>query len=286
MSYSLETIAFRTNANRPADPCAFPSPDRLVDPAASAAVSEHAPDWFVPEIWQLCLDWMARDLGAAGAGLLLFDLHTSSQSGVNRKVDASANTNKEARVWATIGDAALPRLLWLHDHGSRPAWPTCMRRIPVGQWLACATVHGLIGDAVRPADSPSQVVGAKLAQSASTLVYVGFQAQPSQASALMLRARNAGAALVTAAQALASVRDQGHEAQWVRESRRIQVTQLARNHCLTAAESVILHHLIAGNTCHDIARKRAVTINTVKSQVKSIHGKLGVHRAGQIYGLL
>ena len=284
MSYSLEPAAFRTNANSLADPCACLSTDRRVDRTVATAVSEPAPDWFVPEIWQFCLNWMARDLGAAGAGLLLFDLQAPPQTTVNHKVNT--NTIKDARVWATVGDAALPKLLWLHDHGSRPAWPTCMRRIPVGQWLACETVQGLIGDAIRPADSQSQVVGAKLAQSASTLVYVGFQAQPSQASALILRARNAGAALVTAAQALASVRDQGHEAHWVRESRRIQVTQLARNHCLTAAESNILHHLIAGNTCHDIARKRAVTINTIKSQVKSIHGKLGVHRAGQIYGLL
>lgn len=286
MSYSLEPAALRTNANSLAVARACLSTDRRVDRTAATAVSEPAPDWFVPEIWQFCLDWMARDLGAVGAGLLLFDLQAPPQTSLNRKVNANTNTNNDARVWATVGDAALPRLLWLHDHGSRPAWPTCMRRIPVGQWLACETVHGLIGDAVRPADSPSQVVGAKLAQSASTLVYVGFQAQPSQASALLLRARNAGAALVTAAQALASVRDRGYEAHWVRESRRIQVTQLASNHCLTAAESNILHHLIAGNTCHDIARKRAVTINTVKSQVKSIHGKLGVHRAGQIYGLL
>jgi DNA-binding CsgD family transcriptional regulator len=29
-----------------------------------------------------------------------------------------------------------------------------------------------------------------------------------------------------------------------------------------------------------------VTLSTVKSQIKSIYGKLGVHRAGQIYGLL
>ena len=83
MSYSLETAAFRTNAHRLADPCACLSTDRWVDRTAATAVSEPAPDWFVPEIWQFCLDWMARDLGAVGAGLLLFDLQASPPTSVN-----------------------------------------------------------------------------------------------------------------------------------------------------------------------------------------------------------
>ena len=80
MSYSLETATFRANANRLADPCACLSTDRWVDRTAATAVSESAPDWFVPEIWQFCLDWMARDLGAVGAGLLLFDLQAPPQT--------------------------------------------------------------------------------------------------------------------------------------------------------------------------------------------------------------
>ena len=287
MSYALETAASLFNATGLADPCKRPSTDRQVEPASRAPVSEPAPDWFVPKIWQLCLDWMARDLGATGAGLLLLDLPPQALShNGGGKAGARANGPENAKVWATVGDATLPRQLWLHDHGSRPAWATCMRRIAVGQWLACETLHGLIGDAIQPEDSCAPVVGAKLAHGATTVVYVGFESRLGQTAALAQRAQMAGAALATAAQALVRVRDQGFEAQWMRDSRRTQVAQLARNHCLTPAESHVLDQLITGITCHDIARQRTVTLSTVKTQVKSIYSKLGVHRAGQIHSLL
>ena len=286
MSYALETAAYPLNAIGLAEPCMYPSKGRRVEPASNARASESAPAWFVPKIWQLCLDWMARDLGAAGAGLLFLGLPPQAPSHSGGKAGARASGPENAKVWATVGDAALPRQLWLHDHGSRPAWATCMRRIAVGQWLACETLHSLIGDAVQPADSSAPVVGAKLAQSASTVVYVGFQSAPGQTAALAERAPMAGMALATAAQALVRVRDQGYEAQWVRDSWRTQVTQLAKDHCLTDAESHILHELVTGTACHDIARLRTVTLSTVKSQVKSIYSKLGVHRAGQIHSLL
>lgn len=286
MSYALETATYASNAIGLANPCNYPSADRRVEPASKAPASEPTPDWFVSTIWQLCLDWMARDLGATGAGLLFLGLPPPPRSNIGAKSIAKATAYEYLKVWAAVGDAGLPRQLWLHDHGSRPAWPTCMRRIPVGQWVACETLHGLIGDAVQPADSSAPVVGAKLAHGASTVVYAGFQARPEQAAALAERAQLAGAALATAAQALVRVRDQGYEAQWMRDSRRTQVAQLARSHCLTDAESHVLHQLVSGITSHDIARKRTVKLSTVKSQVKSIYSKLGVHRVGQIHNLL
>jgi DNA-binding CsgD family transcriptional regulator len=287
MSYSLETAASLFNATGLADPCKRPSTDRQVEPASRAPVSEPAPDWFVPKIWQLCLDWMARDLGATGAGLLFLGLPPQALShNGGGKAGARANGPENTKVWATVGDATLPRQLWLHDHGSRPAWATCMRRIAVGQWLACETLHGLIGDAIQPEDSCAPVVGAKLAHGASMVVYAGFQSRPGQAAALAKRALLGGAALAAAAQSLVRVRDQGQETQWARESRHTQIAHLVKMHSLTEAESHILHQLVSGTPCRDIARKRTVMLSTVKSQIKSIYSKLGVHRAGQIYGLL
>ncbi len=268
------------------------SPDRhncaIANRLEEPREAEPTPDWFVPKIWQLCLDWLARDLGAAGAGLLFLDLGAPVQSSErpNTKTKTGANAKNDIKVWATVGDAALPRLLWLHDHGSRPVWSTCMRRIPVEQWVVCDSVHGLTGDTLPPINGSAHVVGAKLAQGTSTVAYVGFNVHPEQASALVQQAQTAGSALAAAARSMVSVRDQGREAQWVRASRQTQVTQLAMSHGLTTAESTILHQMVAGSTCHDIARQRAVTVNTVKSQVKSIHSKLGVHRVGQIHSLL
>lgn len=290
MSYSLETATYPSKTNSAPDRRVHPAPIRPVVAPAATTASPSPPEWFVPKIWQLCLDWMARDLGATGAGLLFLDLGAPAQFGessnTKTRINRNATPNQEAKVWAIVGDVALPRLLWLNDHGSRPAWATCMRRMPVEQWVACATVHGLTGDAEQPTDGSAHVVGAKLAQGTSTVAYVGFKALPEHAHVLVQQAQIAGAALATAARSLVSARDRGHEAQWVRASRHGQITQLAANRGLTAAEGVILHQLIAGSTCHDIARQRAVTVNTVKSQVKSIHSKLGVHRVGQIHNLL
>jgi DNA-binding NarL/FixJ family response regulator len=286
MSYALESATCPLNIAGSADLCTHSTADRQAASPSAGVTCEPAPDWFVPKIWQLCLDWMARDIDAAGAGLLFFGLPPAAPSGTGGKGRVKTAGNENVKVWATVGDTALPWQIWLQDHGSRPAWPTCMRRISLCQWVVCETQHGPIDAAVRPSDSSSLVVGAKLAHGASMVVYAGFQSRPGEATALAQRALLGGAALAAAAQSLVRVRDQGQEAQWARESRHTQIAHLVKMHSLTEAESHILHQLISGTPYRDIARKRTVTLSTVKSQIKSIYGKLGVHRAGQIYGLL
>ena len=46
---------------------------------------------------------------------------------------------------------------------------------------------------------------------------------------------------------------------------------------LSEREIEILHLMVAGLSNREIADKDIVSINTVKTQVKSIYGKLGVH---------
>jgi LuxR family transcriptional regulator, maltose regulon positive regulatory protein len=46
---------------------------------------------------------------------------------------------------------------------------------------------------------------------------------------------------------------------------------------LTERELEVLRLMAAGLSSHDIANKDIVSINTVKTQVRSIYGKLGVH---------
>jgi LuxR family maltose regulon positive regulatory protein len=46
---------------------------------------------------------------------------------------------------------------------------------------------------------------------------------------------------------------------------------------LTKRELDILRLIVAGLSTRDIAEKNVVSINTVKTQVKSIYGKLGAH---------
>lgn len=50
---------------------------------------------------------------------------------------------------------------------------------------------------------------------------------------------------------------------------------------LTAREIQMLRALAEGCSNEEIARRHFVSVNTVKTHLKQIHGKLGVHRRGQ-----
>lgn len=55
---------------------------------------------------------------------------------------------------------------------------------------------------------------------------------------------------------------------------------------LTAAEARIARHLLEGSTASDIAANDEVSINTVRSQIRSILVKTGVSRQTDLIGLL
>ncbi len=55
---------------------------------------------------------------------------------------------------------------------------------------------------------------------------------------------------------------------------------------LTDAEHMVLRELLSGTPAKRIATCRDVAVSTVRSQIKSIYGKLDVHRLSQIYARL
>ncbi len=62
--------------------------------------------------------------------------------------------------------------------------------------------------------------------------------------------------------------------------------QAKRRFALTEAEHMVLRELLSGIPAKRIASRRDVAVSTVRSQIKSIYGKLDVHRSSQIYARL
>lgn len=61
------------------------------------------------------------------------------------------------------------------------------------------------------------------------------------------------------------------------------VTQAAPRFGLTVAEQAVLRELAAGMPAKRIALRKDVSVNTVRSQIKSIYAKLDIHRVSQVY---
>lgn len=73
-----------------------------------------------------------------------------------------------------------------------------------------------------------------------------------------------------------------HEEQWFAD----RCALLARDHQLTARETEIFALLAQGRTVHGISEKLFVSENTVKSHIKSIYQKLGIHVRSELIDLV
>lgn len=73
-----------------------------------------------------------------------------------------------------------------------------------------------------------------------------------------------------------------HEEQWFAN----RCEAIAREHQLTAREAEIFALLAQGRTVHGISEKLFVSENTVKSHIKSIYQKLGIHLRSQLIDLV
>lgn len=73
-----------------------------------------------------------------------------------------------------------------------------------------------------------------------------------------------------------------HEEQWFAE----RCAYLAGEHRLTARETEIFALLAQGRTVHGISEKLFVSENTVKSHIKSIYQKLGIHLRSELIDLV
>lgn len=213
------------------------------------------------EAWQLGLDLFCAAAGARSVGIVV--LHRESTG---------------HRVIAELGCAERAHQAWQQDiggasaaddpQGSTEGW----RRIQVGPAVGVAAT----------ADPQASLWGCKLFDAGTYCAYIGLESDrlltDKQLQLLVSHMRRYCRAL----------EKDLWLAPWMAASP--SPTELAgeasRQFGLTPAEEMVLRELLSGAPAKRIATRRGVEVNTIRSQIKSIYGKLDVHRACEIYARL
>jgi DNA-binding CsgD family transcriptional regulator len=184
-----------------------------------------------------------------------------------------------AQPCAEFGCAAHARVVWMHDvrtslaHGSSG--------LPLRQWRP-------MGIAVERMDAvsvlgPDGIWGYKLFATASHRGYMGLQSHAPLTEGQLLQLEELSARF---AQVLQDVMHGAHVLSEPAPDLPALVARAAPHFRLTGAEQSVLRELACGMPAKRIALCKNVTVNTVRSQIKSIYAKLDIHRVSQVYGRL
>lgn len=234
---------------------------RIVAPAAQPVSGDDIGKRLHRHIWQFGIDWLCEAVDASAVGVLVVRRATAGD-----------------QIVGNLGCPALAHAAMLHRL-SEPStgWS---RSFTTAGWsrLAHASETALPGASAEPGERWAY----QLPNSGDLDVYVGVQTRrpqtPESLRQLTMHVSRLGQALAT---------ELSPRARGSAEASPVDMAMEAVNDVgLTLAEKEVLRELLTGTPAKRIATRRDVSVSTVRTQIKSVYGKLNVSRASQIYGRL
>jgi DNA-binding CsgD family transcriptional regulator len=212
-------------------------------------------------IWQLGVELFCAATGAKSGGVVVL-----------------YNGAAGARVVAELGRAMHGRIAWLHDtsapHAGRPSGGA------VCDWQRIVVVPQELGDEPHPAQYC--LWGCKLIDVGGYCAYMGLECDGPLTDQALRQVVTLGKQFARALKMDLCLPTPEPESPGP-----IALAHLAASRfALTEAESLVLSEMMSGTPAKRIASRRNVSVSTVRSQIKSIYGKLDIHRASQIYSRL
>lgn len=212
-------------------------------------------------IWQLGVELFCAATGVKSGGVVVL-------------YNGAAGT----RVVAELGRAMHARIAWLHDtsepgSGRSPGVVGCV-------WQRIDVVPQAPGATPRPAQG--WIWGCKLIDIGGYCAYMGLESDGPLTEQALRQVVTLGRQFASALEM-----DLCLPADEPESATPIALAHLAASRFgLTEAEALVLTEMMSGTPAKRIASRRNVSVSTVRSQIKSIYGKLDIHRASQIYSRL
>lgn len=210
------------------------------------------------DVWQLGLQLFAAAMDTTEVGLLVVAAKCNSReqsltgfgcTELARRVQVLDETSSGTAG----GEGGLPLLKWVNIVTPKPQF-------------ICARI----------------VLGCKVMHSAQFTVYLGFSRTHAFTLLEMNKLQACSSKIAYALRG--TVNTTQSQCVGIRGQSGIQTA--AAQFGLTKAESTVLAALASGAPIKRIATSREVSVSTIKSQVKSIYGKLGIHRGAELHPML
>lgn len=232
---------------------------RMLAPGASLDGGDDAGKRLQRRIWHFGIDWLCQAVGATGVGAMV----------VRRATD-------DHRIVGQLGCAALGRAALLHglseSHRSRSRSPTVSgwARLEHAKETAACDAEAAMGERWT----------CQMPDVGDLMVFMGVAMRQPQTPESLYRLAEHVSRLGQALAAELCPR--------ARASAKTHPVDMAMDAVdgleLTCAEKEVLRDLLTGTPAKRIATRRDVSVSTVRTQIKSIYGKLNVSKASQIYG--
>lgn len=212
-------------------------------------------------IWQLGVELFCAATGVKSGGVVV--LH-----------NGAAGT----RVVAELGHAMHGRVAWLHDTSApRSGRPS---GVAACAWQRIDVVPQALGTTPHPAQI--WLWGSKLIDVGGYCAYMGLENDGPLTELALRQVVTLGRQFASALEMDLCLPTEEPESPAPIELALVAASRFG----LTEAEGLVLKEMLSGTPAKRIASRRNVSVSTVRSQIKSIYGKLDIHRASQIYSRL